>query len=266
MREALLANDDRWQCRTLVELSSASVDPDRYGIGGSPYVGDAAATGVRIPDDPTTELDNRYLARLCGFQIPGGRAALIHAIRQYATIGQVETIEPEGQMHAVELPVTTPTWCFRDGNISWHLMVQGVQSTVNNPDPNGQPPGASPSFYDLDSSLLYTPPFIPYVAPNAGIPVGDGLDGLQTWRDMRFPWGSGEWNQHLLVKGPGVVVFYASVRQTDPLTRAVLAVADPGAMCPEDRFIATFQSAIYRRVAGALLVETIPCCPEGQLP
>jgi hypothetical protein len=60
------------------------------------------------------------------------------------------------------------------------------------------------------------------------------------------------------------VVFYCSVRQTDPETRGpALVVADPGSLRPEDRFLATFQSAVYGRVAGAMVVETLPCCPNA---
>lgn len=263
MQSALHADDPRWDCRNVIELSSAALDTDKFAVGSSPFFGDAGGTGIAVPAAPTTALNNRYLFRLCGVDIPAGRAVIIRALRQLATIRQVETLEPGGFLRPVELEVTSPLWSFVDGNVSWHLRRKG-QNIHRREFDAAQTPGTSPAMDGLDSALLYVPPLAPYTAPGGGLPPGSGagMGDLATFRDMRDPWNNAQWNLEVLVRGPGAVVFYASVRQTDPDTRGpALVVADPGAMRPEDRFLATFQDARYGRVAGGMIVETLPCCP-----
>jgi hypothetical protein len=252
------ARDQRWQCRSIVEVASSSFDPDRAGVGSSPYVGDMAATGVRVPSAPTTSQSNRYLIRLAGVQIPSGCGIILHGLRQGLTI-RCEQANGDCGLIASELEVTSPFWSFPDGNVSWHLRV--VQNVIAPAffDPTQQP-GTDPNLNGLDSALLYRPPLVPYTAPNAGIPPGATLDWLDTWRDMRFPWENTEWRLHQLVRGPNNLVFYASVHQPNPEGRVVATPADPGALRPEDRFLATFQQAIYGRVAGAMTVELLPDC------
>jgi hypothetical protein len=274
-RNFLLASDPRWGSRNLIELASQSFDPDRQAVGGSPYVGDMANLGIVVPAAPTTSQSNHYMMRHCGVQVPGGHEIVIHAIRQLATIRQVETIDTLIEIDGVgseqlpgsvilpverpaELEVTSPGWSFVDGNISWHLKFLGDRETAFF-DSSGQTFGTSPDLYGTDSALCYSGAGpSPYTAPNGGIPPGRPVPGYDTWRDMRFPWGSDDFNAHIRVRGPGVVVLWSSVHQTDPVTRPVLVVADPGALRPEDRFLATFQRARYGRVAGALIVETLP--------
>lgn len=253
------ARDPRWQCRSIVEVSSSSFDPDRAGIGSSPYIGDMAATGVRVPIAPTTSQSNRYLIRLAAVHIPNKCAIILHGLRQLATI-RCEQVLADCSVIASELEVTSPLWSFPDGNISWHLRLQRSVLTALVADPN-QLPGTDPNLSGaLDSALLYIPPLLPYTAPNAGIPPGDGVVWLDTWRDMRFPWDNTSWRLHQMIRGPFNLVFYASVHQPDPAGRVVATPADPGALRPEDRFLATFQQAIYGRVAGAMTVELLPDC------
>jgi len=255
----LSARDPRWQCRSIVEVSSSSFDPDRAGIGSSPYIGDMAMTGVRVPSAPTTSQSNRYLIRLCAVHIPNKCAIILHGIRQAATI-RCEQVDAECNTIATELEVTSPFWSFSDGNISWHLMLQRSVMTALVSDPNQQP-GTDPNLSGaLDSALIYTPPLTPYTAPNAGIPPGDQLEWLGVWRDIRYPWENTDWRLHQIVRGPFNLVFYASVHQPDPTGRVVATPADRGALRPEDRFLATFREAIYGRIAGALIVELLPEC------
>lgn len=255
----LPAHDERWRCRNIVELVSASFDPDKAGVGSSPYVGEMSSTGVVVPEAPTTSQSNRYLIRLCGVQIPAGRAIILHGLRQAATLRC--TREVSGcPVLANELEITSPFWSFSDGNISWHLRLVPNVLAPATADP-AQQPGTDPNLNRLDSALLYVPPLTPYVAPNAGIPPGAAADLLGIWRDMRFPWNNTEWDLHALIPGPHNLVFYASVHQTNPDGRPLMVVADPGALRPEDRFLATFQAAIYGRVAGAMTIETLPECP-----
>jgi hypothetical protein len=256
----LSVSDPRWKCRNVVELVSSSFDPDKAGVGSSPYVGDMASTGVRVPEAPTTSQSNRYLIRLCGVQIPAGRALILHGLRQAATIRCTQALDNCTTIVAPELEVTSPFWSFADGNISWHLRLIPNRFAPAVADP-AQQPGTDPNLNRLDSALLYVPPLTPYTAPNAGIPPGAAADLLGTWRDMRFPWDNTDWDLHALIVGPYNLVFYASVHQPDPTNRRVAVVADPGALRPEDRFVAQFQQAIYGRVAGAMTFETLPECP-----
>jgi len=255
----LSARDPRWRCRSIVEISSSSFDPDKAGIGSSPYVGDMASTGVRVPAAPTTSQSNRYLIRLVGVQVPDKCGIILHGLRQAVTI-RCEQVDQDCNFTANELEVTSPFWSFSDGNISWHLRLQRSVMTALVVDP-AQQPGTDPNLSGaLDSALLYTPPLVPYVAPNAGIPPGDPLEWLDTWRDIRFPWDNTDWRLHQIIRGPFNLVFYASVHQPNPTGRLVTTPADPGALRPEDRFLATFQQAIYGRVAGAMTVELLPEC------
>jgi hypothetical protein len=252
------SRDPRWQCRSIVEVASASFDIDKAGIGSSPYIGDMASTGVRVPTAPTTSQSNRYLIRLCGVSIPAHCGAILHGLRQAATI-RCEQIDADCNVIASELEVTSPFWSFPDGNVSWHLRVWKSKIAPLVFD-SAQQPGTDPNMNNLDSSLLYVPPLTPYVAPNAGIPPGAAVEFLGTWYDIRYPWTNTDWRLHQLVRGPTNLVLYASVHQPDPAGRIVATPADTGALRPEDRFLATFQEAIYGRVAGAMTVELLPEC------
>lgn len=262
----LHANDPLWACRTTLEIASAAQDSDLAGLGGSPYVGDMGSTGVRVPAAATAATgvlaqQNRYLIRLCGVAVPTGSALIIHGIRQAATIRVA--LDENDEPVVIEREITSPLWRFRDGNISWHL--KKIQ-TLFGPAPfdGAQAPGESTDMNALDSSLLYTPPRAPYRAPNLGKPPGKDISGLGTWRDMRFSWrrdGAYE-DVNIYVRGGGSVVMYASVHQPDAGSRTWV-LPDVDGMRPEDRFISNFiPQAIYGRVAGALIVELIPCCDE----
>lgn len=275
----LCGNDPRWKCNTIVEIVSASFDSDVLGVGSSPYLGDDASTGVSVPSAATTSLTNRYLIRLCGIEIPSGSTIILRGLRQYAEIGadwqgpgsgdtpNVPVVA--GSRYPLNLEVVSPFWKFTDGNISWHVKQHpNIFQLVS--DAN-QPPGRSPGLRGLDSSLLYTPPFAPYVAANAGIPPGVDIDGsLGTIREIRFPWDEIDWSIETAISGPGLVVFYASVKQTDPLVRPQIPIiTDVGALRPEDRFLLATrdpripltepgETAIYQRVAGAMTIELNP--------
>lgn len=262
----LRANDPLWACRTTLEIASAAQDPDLAGLGGSPYSGDMGSTGVRVPEAATVATavsaqQNRYLIRLCGVAIPTGSALIIHGLRQAATIRAA--LDENDEPVVVEREITSPLWRFRDGNISWHL--KKIQTKFG-PAPYDatQAPGESTDLNALDSSLLYTPPRAPYRAPLLGKPPGDDISGLGTWRDMRFPWrrDGGYEDLSIYVRGGGSVVMYASVHQPNAGAREWV-MPDVDGMRPEDRFISNFiEQAIYGRVAGALIVELIPCCDE----
>jgi hypothetical protein len=268
----LRATNKRWadppgpqHCSNIVELvSAASRDTDLTGVGSSPWPGDMGRTGIAVPAAATTSQRNRYLFRLCGFEIPSGKAAILRGIRQLATIRHQGPPTGLGDLPiVVEREVVSPLWSFLDGNISWHLRRQPNQFSSNTQSPT-QIPGTSFNMHALDTALLCQVGGLPpaYSALNAGIPPGVGIDVLGTWRDIRFPWENTDWSLSRLFRGPGTVVLYASVAQTDPTARPLY----PGVAGerPEDQFVSNFQdTAVYGRVAGSLIVELLPCCPES---
>lgn len=246
-------------CQTIQEVASQSEDLDFTGVGSSPIVGDMGGPGVRVPEVIVNTQDNRYLIRLCGFEIPAGYASIIRGLRQAATLRGIVTVE--AQQFFRERPITTPFWHPDRGNISWHLRWQKNQSEPQVIDP-AQVAGTSPEMRGLDPVTLYTPPFVPYVAPAAGLPPGSAIGDYGTFHDIRFPWDANEWTMSELIVGPGVVVFYASVHQR-VLPAGTVPPLTPG-MVPEDEFLSSFQSVVYGRVAGAIIFELFPCC-EGEV-
>ena len=234
----------------IIEVASAAFDTDLTGIGSTPWSGDQASTGVRVPAAPTTGPGNRYLFRLCGVEIPAGYAIMIRRLRQAATIRQTDILN--GEPRIIEQDITSPFWRFQDGNISWHLRLQKQQFAPKVFDP-AQIAGTSPEMRALDTALLYRPPLVPYRALGAGQPPGTSVGDLGTFRDIRFTWQNQSLSLRSLVKGPGAVVFYASVFQTDPAIRPLYPSV--AGMRPEDQFLGNFPRAIYGRVAGAIIFE-----------
>lgn len=271
------AGDPRWKTRQAVEISSASFDPDMQYIGSSPFTGDTARTGVVIPRGlyaGTCLQRDRYLARLCGIDIPAGSAIAIIGIRQYATIGTYQKGR-EGCIIPFELAVQDPMWSFVDGNISWHIRFQPVNVPALPAPLNASIVSTGP--YSSAFPVTAAADFIPYSAPDNGVPPGLSVGTFGTWRDLRFPWQNTN-NQDLrhIVAGPGSLVYYASVRQTnpylfqDPAPPSVIGIpytrcqydgpeiSDLGALRHEDRFVLQFPLSQYFRVAGALMIELLP--------
>lgn len=282
--------DARWKTRQTIEISSASFDPDMQYIGSSPFLADTSRTGVVIPTGEiagTCYQRDRYLARLCGIDIPEGSSVAIVGIRQYATIRALtkyhEVSGGDGCAVPFELSIQDPMWSFTDGNISWHIRYQPV-NVPSSPAPlNASLLSTGPyssTFYAINTSLPF---FLPYKAPENGIPPGLAVGNFGTWRDLRFPWQNTN-NQELrhIVAGPGSLVYYASVRQTNPFpipTYTPLPIGFPapgtipyvrckysgsdftdlGALRMEDRFVLQFpNTSQYGRVAGALMIELLP--------
>lgn len=264
-RSLLSRYDKRWAVPMTVELATESFDPDLLGIGSTPWVGDASAFGVRVPAAPTRFQNNRYLIRLLSIDIGLQRALLIRGIWQYATI-RVEGPQRAADCNPVptELEVTSPGWHFADGNISWHLRWEPNQFSEESVFDPSQQPGTSPTRNGTDAALLYVPPLLPYQAPGAGIPPGTDVDYLGTIREMRY---LDRQSRELAIPvfGPGRITFYASVHQTDPVSRCPLSMPI-GLGRPEDQFVSYWQEAdaavIYGRVAAGLAVDLFPCCDD----
>lgn len=259
--------DPRWDCRAVIELFTQSFDPDLLGIGSTPWLGDSSALGVRVPDNATRSQAERYLIRLLQVEIDKKRAIVIRGIWQYATIRTVpQSRSTECGPVPVELEITSPGWHFQDGNISWHLRYEPHRFSPESVNDPAQPDGASPSMSGQDAALLYVPPFLPYTPPGAGIPPGADVDLLGTWRDMRYLDPTAR-ELSIPVLGPGRVTFYASVHQTNAVTRCGLNIP-AGVGRPEDQFVSAFEEldtplpVVYGRVAGGLAVELFPCCED----
>lgn len=279
-RRGLTAGSPLWACPTRVELVSAAVDTDVIGIGSTPFLGDFSQTGIRVPASPTTDQSHRYLFRLCGAEVPSGAGLVIRGVRQLVTVRAEYPIE-NGDVAAGTFPfereVTSPLWHFTDGDVSFHLRWQRqVQGLRYAPDLL-QVAGTSPSSFGVDTALLYDAstglgPFGgPYVPLGAGIPPGLAADFLGTIRDVRYPWSNTDWSLSVPVQGPGVLVLYASVYQTNPATRIKPPQLVPPApftepvlcgMRPEDQFLIQHPTCNYGRVAGALLLDLFPCCGD----
>src|SRR5262245_4062861 len=255
------------RCPRITGFTSVGFDPDAAGIGSSACCGAPGLTGVAVPAEPTIDPCNRYLIRLATAVVPKDFGIAVVGIRQ-AVLLRAEVENEDGSIRPFELEVTSPFWHFTDANVSFHLAWKQDQCGPLICDPDQQP-GTSPDIDCQDTALLYVPPFIegagfPYVALNGGMVPGDGVADLGVMRDIRYPWQNTDWLVSELIIGPGVVVLYASVFQTNPVTRVPcnLTAAQLLAVRPEDRFVCTFPQARYGRVAGSIIYELFPCCDE----
>lgn len=263
---------DLFQVPEVLEASTSAFDPDKLGVGSSPYTGDAGNSWLFVPQTATAS-NARYLFRLCGFAVPPNGKARLIGIRQYLTIAQETTVrlpEVDEWVYVNERPVVTPGWSFSDGNVSWHVRVQtGPQTEITNfPSGVTPQPGWSMNLYSTDSSIVLRRP--PALAPaNNGVPPGQPIGSLGTFRDLRFPWIG---NAHsdafgYEVVGPAMITFWASVKQTDPATRPYLPQAsapdDISSLTPEEQFLLAFgdppnNAVMYRHIGGALVANVGP--------
>lgn len=261
----LAAGDPRWHQRTRVEIATAAWDVDKLGIGSSPGIGDVASSALRVPDAATVDQTSRYLFRLAVAEFPRNANATLCGVRQYSDL-IVTGIAAEGCVGVpVHREITSPLWTFIDGNISWHLRWETTRYSrgAYAPVDPAQTPDMSASFLGNSAALLVQS-VVPYAPPSAGRPPGSPVENLGTWRDMRYPWSNTSWDLHIPLRGPGRLVMYCSVRQTDVDTRCPIAVPSVGldALGPEDRFVAAYEadelSVRYGYVAGAITLDMFP--------
>ncbi len=254
--------------RRTYEISTTSFDPS-FQLRSSGPQGGGANTGLLIPQTPSTSPSNRYLFALCGFALAGAQKARIRGLRQYLTIGgttyQTLPDPPRNvNLYNVELPVVTPTWRFADGNVSWHLLLCPPQYRYFANAQNGQ--GQMFRWAQQDALLFESPMTTgPYVAPWGGQMPGGGkpIAGLGQFYDLRFPWETSHgWSSlDFPVEGPGTVVLFASVWQTNPLTRPTITIAGGVptlGLPPEENFLLAMGALAgvrYTRIAGSLVVE-----------
>jgi len=256
-------------------VSSNGHDPAKSFFASSPYRGDMGCSGLLIPRAATKEQDARYLFRLAAITIPNGCYVDLHSLAQYLSIGADIPVDPQDAFSVkqrVELQVHEPMWEFSDANVAWMLMLLEPMTSYEplvNPDPSLDLPGAGTEFTGTDSTLLWTGSPGDYVPPAAGQPLASGaargIGQYQMFHDLRFPWSLAQREVSLGIKvnGPGQLVFYASVRQTNPEERqaSVLDINDPATLAcvpREDIFVARYPLyARYYRIAGELIADIV---------
>lgn len=247
-------------------VSSVQIDPALAGTGSSPMSGDLGNTGLVVPEYPTPNQNERYLFNLCGIVVPQKTIAVIRNIYQLLYIGADVPSEPEqeDEQWLLELPVTDPMWSFPNGNVSWHL----TSATASVPSNQIYPdvfPGGSAQYATrgdaLSPALLALRPATAvgtYRPLNGGVPYGSDFGGIGTFRDIRFPWAGNNNYLGIVIKGPNLVRFFASVYQTDPDTRPNKPVAlEEAGLRAEDLFMLNYPNARYTRVGGRLDVDFI---------
>lgn len=265
LRSFLPSTDPRWNARSRVEIVSRAWSEEKLGIGSAPWIGDVSDTFLSVPQTATTDQSHRYLFRLASAALAPGRAAVLCGIRQYADLRVLGNAAIECVQVPVYRQIRTPSWSFLDANISWHLRWEPMLYSRTTPqivDP-AQTPDMSTSLKG-DSSALLIQSLGPYVPPNAGMPPGGPVEHLGTWNDLRYSWDNTSWDLHIPLHGPGRLVLYCSVHQTNPDTRCPIGVpaAGYGVLGPEDAFVAGYEGeeldVFYGRVGGALVLDLLP--------
>lgn len=281
--------------KRIIEVSASGIDEALQGLTSSPSATAFPTTaGLRVPPvlqgngEGAFPLQPRYLFCLATLSLDHGR---LLGIRQGLTIGlNAQVTNPP--VRPMEMEVTTPTFHFVDGNVSWHLVQEKAQ-----PMPVQAPTSDSANWIHSQSqgpALLYDTatfaagtfnpttgaPFFYTVGLKAYSPpqvIGNWTDlcGLGNFSDIRFPHRSSRSWAALDVEFENRVSLYASVLQTNPVTRLAPS-AYPGAgnpqanftsASPEEGFIAAWQGLngpsfeptimgpAYYRIFGSLIVE-----------
>lgn len=261
---------DNERDRSTIDQGSASFDPVNQGIGASPY-GSAVSSRVFIPTDPTNGREPRVLLRLAAISVETGDAIRISGLRQAVTIGCLLDAGRQNPAQAeLEMDQVSPFWRFTDGNICWGLR--------QIPGPGSSPrtgrvinAGTGIDYASGTESVRLLDPAGISAAPAGGFFPGLPIGNLGEFYDIRFPWNaqSAMGSMDIELVGPVIVAFYASVRQTNPLTRQTLSSLLPANFVPpqpEDKFVVdverstnpTLPPVIFRYAAGSIIAEIGP--------
>jgi hypothetical protein len=248
--------------RSTWDFASASFDPAKQGVGSTPF-NDPTSSRVAVPSTPTF-FGPRYLIRLAGVAVAPYTKCRIRGIRQAVNIG----VDIPGATNEPDFPLdidqVSPFWSFIDGNISWHLRY--IAGAVLAGNTRNQQSGQAGTSFDYargsDSSVVQEGQNVypgSLTAPAAaGVPPGRNIGPLGTFRDLRYPWILRTDVLDAEVIGPGLLVFFASVKQTSPLTRGrpLLAPnANLSVLTREDQFVIAYPNARYTYVAGSILCD-----------
>lgn len=116
------------------------------------------------------------------------------------------------------------------------------------------------ALYALSNDLTGTEPallyrqFAPFYAPPQ-LP-GDGIGDLGTFYDLRFAWEHMHGTLDYVVYGPCIIMYLASVKQTDPLLRIPLPPPTyEGGVPPEELFLLNYPTAQLGHISGSIMCE-----------
>jgi hypothetical protein len=259
------------------EISTSGFDPALQGVWSDPY-GGTANVGLMIPQVLPTVRDpqHRLLFELAFIRLGAGRKVRLVGLRQLLTIAALvpQTGGGTPPPYIFEKQVETPFWHFSDAAVSWHVM--------------HVPPGSNPKYsksnadsiayrYATGSALLFekNPNLASYVPPNGGRPLGTPVSSsLGNLHDIRWPWTKHP--QHSMdveIEGPGDIVFYASVQQTNSITRPQISSTGltfpfgTGNLPQEEAFVGNWENqtvpvpVTYWRIAGSMIFEEANMIP-----
>lgn len=263
-----------------VEIGTAGFDPDRLGVGSSPYRGDVSNASLFIPQTPTLAPELRYLFRLAGVAVAAGSFYRLQGIRTAITIGDLILDPVSGGRYLAERVVQSRFWTFQNGNVVYFVRIEHGAPRQEGGEGEGRFPRSLPSMtpelYGTDPALIYAVNaagiaedgiVLPYRPPSGGAPPGSDVPGFGLIRDNRFghsDHGARE-DVDLAIPGPCRVTLWASVYQTDPdpLVRPRLPAGASLAGFPEeDIFVQSVErlggAPRFRHVSGSLVGSIAP--------
>lgn len=237
-------------------------------VGSSPTPGDRTALGLVLPPDPTPNQFRRYLCLLASVQVPTRTRGYVRGIRQLLTVGwdqQAGGDLPVTIPHEVSAELLSPVFRFLDGNVSWHLTFRAAPYRFGLRPSQGQPRSFSRSFDVTSPAILYDTLPVSlggpgYAPPNGGHPIGDAVGFLGQWYDLRYPWRSvaGPYpGLDFYVEGPGTLMLWASVYQTDPSSRPQPPSPPEPLTFPWTMLWSAIQAARFKRIAAELSVDLV---------
>ena len=282
--------------RRRYELSASGFDDTLAGLSSDPWSqGNPQGAGLRIP--PVLPGDHaisrpRYLFVLATRKILN--PCKLIGIRQGVTIGNL-IIGGGGAapvtFYPLEFFVTTPTWRFMDGNISWHLVYEDndfpethhpILTDTNNWAQNvsDSPAMLYRTFTNTNvnvngAPLDYVNTLTAYTPPQLQDTWKPVAADLKCFYDLRFPYQSDQWEtfgrEGINLEVGRRISLYASVLQSNPATRiagvhaigAAPNVQAPFGLPPEEAFLSltgsfaaeTWAGAIYWRILGSLIFD-----------
>lgn len=248
----------------IVDLITRTADPYKQGVGTSPTLGDRGSSLIDIPRTPTASQRNRYWFALQSERVGRNEDLLILGISQALRIGFTQTITlqlgdppaPFNIEQRIDIPVRDPDFDFTDGDVSWHLRF--IPGKVDEGDLGGTQNTLIRQQYPSSQGLMGLQLTPTYVAPPGPIP-GDPVGSLGTWNDLRFLRERPTDSLRYHITGPGVLLYIATVHQTDPATRLPWAFPqnfNSSSLTDEQKFVIENPTLIrYTRIGGRLLVD-----------
>lgn len=272
-------------------VSTSGLDETLQGISTDPYGQNVpGAIGLRIPPVLSSSIvapnQPRYLFCLASRIIERDKT-VIRGIRQGLTLG-VNRSATSPRVLPYEFPVTSPTWRFPDGNVSWHLVRE-----PNDYPTDQQPLSDAASWRYLQSDqpamlyksasfaintfepatgapLFYANGLTAYVPPVFQASQRAPIGNLGNLKGIYYPWNATSDDKlNIVVNGNCRISLYASVLQSNPATRLnpTALTATNVISCgisPEDAFVSNFTTGggdfpfagpIYWRIFGAILFD-----------